>query len=432
MRIGLIADQTGTEDLGQAYRTLAAGVETLRHQSPDGLIHLGDLVESGRPESLVQADFARGRALLDRAGLAWRIAPGDHDLNPPVTVPNGADRSRERLFRTLAAPHLPGSPRLYGSFDVHGVHCILLNAQEHLHTDPRWGNVFLAQLSAAQQAWLRADLERHRDARAIAVFLHQPLWSHWSNWQPVHELLRAYRVDAVVAAHLHTDRDDGVLDGIRYLVLGAAGGTVQHADPDAAGTAQVAVLSLGDGPAGLELLDAVTGTRLPLTPRADAERLQALGYLLDNLEVSLQGDGAGSRPGRPMGTGAGRAVLRLDGFGNPIDLPVAVVIDVRGKGMSLVDPGFVPGLCRGRADGVRCELAAGANVLLSNSSLARARTSTGTPAWSVRLAAAKADGATMTPPLEVTVSLGFSGAQERLRVQRRLQCTPAGDCGGRP
>ncbi len=68
-----------------------------------------------------------------------------------------------------------------------------------------------------------------------------------------------------------------------------------------------------------------------------------------------------------MGTGAGRAMLRLDGFGNPIDLPVAVAIDVRGKGVSLVDPGFAPSLCRGRADGVRCELAAGANVLLSNS-----------------------------------------------------------------
>jgi hypothetical protein len=432
VRLGLIADQTGTEDLDQAFRMLAAGVETLRRQRPDGLIHRGDLVESGRPESLVQADFARGRALLDRAGLAWRIAPGDHDLNPPVPVANAADRSRECLFRTLAAPHLPGSPRLYGSFDVHGVHCILLNAQEHLHTDPRWGNVFLAQLSAAQQAWLQADLERHRHARAIAVFLHQPLWSHWSAWQPVHELLRAYRVDAVVAAHVHTDWDDGVLDGIRYLVLGAAGGTVQHAHPDAAGTAQVAVLSLGDGPAGLELLDAVTGTRLPLTPRADAERLQALGYLLDNLEVSLQGDGADSRPGRPMGTGQGRAMLRLDGLGNPIDLPVAVVIDVRGEWVSLVDPGFAPGLCRGRADGVRCELAAGANVLLSNPSLARARTSAATPAWSARLAAANADGAITAPHVELAVSLGFSGAQERLRLQRRLQCTPTGDCGGRP
>ena len=110
MRIGLIADQTGTEDLARAYRMLAAGVETLRGQRLDSLIHLGDLVESGRPKSLVQADFARGRALLDRAGLAWRIAPGDHDLNPPVPVPNAADRSRERLFRTLAAPHLPGFP----------------------------------------------------------------------------------------------------------------------------------------------------------------------------------------------------------------------------------------------------------------------------------------------------------------------------------
>ena len=314
---------------------------------------------------------------------------------------------------------------------MHGCHCILLNAQEHLHTDPRWGNVFLAQLSAAQQAWLRADLERHRHARAIAVFLHQPLWLHWSAWQPVHELLREYRVAAVVAAHVHTDRDDGVLDGIRYLVLGAAGGTVQHAPPDAAGTAQVAVLGLGDGPARWELLDAVTGADLPLTPRADAERLQALGYLLDNLEVSLQGDGSGSRPGWPMGTGQGRAMLRLDGLGNPIDLPVAVAIDVRGEGVSLTDPQFASGLCRGRSDGVRCELDAGANVLLSNPSLARARTSAATPAWSVRLETAGTDGAAIAPHLELAVSLGFSGKQENLRVQRRLQCSPAGDCGGR-
>ena len=125
-------------------------------------------------------------------------------------------------------------------------------------------------------------------------------------------------------------------------------------------------------------------------------------------------------------------MLRLDGLGNPIDLPVEVVIDVRGEGGSLVGPGFAPDLCRGRADGVRCELAAGANVLLSNPSLARARTSAATPAWSTRLAAANADGATTIPHVELSVSLGFSGEQENLRVQRRLQCTPAGDCGGRP
>ena len=125
-------------------------------------------------------------------------------------------------------------------------------------------------------------------------------------------------------------------------------------------------------------------------------------------------------------------MLRLDGLGNPIDLPVEVVIDIQGKGLSLADPGFAPGLCRGRADGMRCELGAGANVLLSNPSLARARTSAGSPAWSARLAAAGPDRAQTAQPLELTVTLGFSGAEERLRVQRRLRCTPAGDCGGRP
>ena len=124
-------------------------------------------------------------------------------------------------------------------------------------------------------------------------------------------------------------------------------------------------------------------------------------------------------------------MLRLDGLGNPIDLPVEVAIDVRGEGLSLVDPMFAPGLCRGRADGVRCELVAGVNVLLSNPSLARARTSTGTVAWSVRLEATGTDGTVTAPHLELAVSLGFSGAQETLHVQRRLQCTPDGDCGGR-
>ena len=133
-----------------------------------------------------------------------------------------------------------------------------------------------------------------------------------------------------------------------------------------------------------------------------------------------------------MGTGQGRVKLCLDGLGNPIDLPVAVAIDVRGEGVSLTDPAFAPGLWCGRSDGVRCELAAGANVLLSNPSLARARTLAATPAWSMRLETAGTDGATTTQPLEVTVSLGFSGEQERLRVQRRLRCSPAGDCGGRP
>ncbi len=108
VRIGLIADQTGTEDLDQAYRMLRAGVETLRHQRLDGLIHLGDLVESGRPASRVQADFAA--AAPSSTGPGW---PGGSF--PATTISTRPCRCRmqrtaagETLFRALAAPHLPG------------------------------------------------------------------------------------------------------------------------------------------------------------------------------------------------------------------------------------------------------------------------------------------------------------------------------------
>ena len=71
IRIGLIGDQTGTENLDIAYQTLAEGVKALNARRPHVVLHTGDLLESvqypnATPEEEFRAQFARATALLNQ------------------------------------------------------------------------------------------------------------------------------------------------------------------------------------------------------------------------------------------------------------------------------------------------------------------------------------------------------------------------------
>ena len=91
----------------------------------------------------------------------------------------------------------------------------------------------MARISDEQLKWLDNDLKKHKNSKGIVVFLHQPLWYNWSAWKKVHEILRKYRVMTVIAGHFHYNQDEGYLDGIRYIIVGATGGTLKQASRDA-------------------------------------------------------------------------------------------------------------------------------------------------------------------------------------------------------
>jgi hypothetical protein len=371
VKIGLIGDQTYSSDPAASYRVLAEAARIVKEQKVDAVIHTGDLVESTGEEEKVRAEFAQATGILNEIGKPWHLAPGDHDVDPPKFEPDSQDDSRKRLYYDLYHAHEPKlSSGLWHSFDVGEYHFVALNSQERFHVDPRWGDVFLSGISKEQLSWLKQDLAAHRRAKGIVVFLHQPLWYNWAWWAPVHAVLRDYPVRAVIAGHFHYDQDEGEIDHIHYLVMGATGADTKHADRTSGGIGEVAVLTLRNGAAEARLIPLDGGGPLEFTPRIDMDRVQALHVILwelyrfgDNNQLCAEG-------GRIYGTGKTTPQLALAPVGNPIDLPVRLSVAIASEGkFSLQGARFISDSCRSVSADGDCTLAPGARVQISNNSL---------------------------------------------------------------
>lgn len=420
--IGIVGDQTFSSDLDRSYGVLEQGVGILSVRRPDVVLHVGDLVEStGTPEE-IRAAFQKAAAILDRLPVPWHLTAGDHDVSPPGWQAASADRSREALFQELYGARVPAfRERPWYSFDVKGFHFIALYSHQVLRVDPRWGDIFLARIQDDQLAWLERDLESHRRARAIVVFLHQPLWYHWSGWKRVHDVLRRYRVAAVVAGHFHYDQDEGEIDGIRYLVVGTTGGDTKHGSRDAGEAHHVTLLRVsGPRKVEIELLPVTGGEALKLTPREDMDRVQALDVQLGNLwnfteknPVFLKGGElvADCQSGAP-------ARIRIDALGNPIDLPVEVEVGFRSEpgGVALDSPGFGSGLCQTGSDSRTCHLAPAARTNASNYSSVDVQS--GVPVWESGL---KSETPAPGTVLTFEIRTSFMGMVGKLFLEKTVQ-----------
>ncbi len=334
LTIGLIGDQTGSYDLSATYQIMEKAVEQMDAKNPDLVLHVGDLVESIRGINSFEdykSNFDHAVKILNRLNAPWYLTAGDHDVVPPVYQAGSDDRSREEWFKKLcSAAGLPIQNQLYYSFDFNNYHFISLYSLENLHTDPRWGPIFLNQLSDEQIAWLRNDLEAHKSAQGIIVLVHQPHWYVWSNWSEIHEILRQYPVAAVIAGHFHYDQDDGMIDQIRYLVMGATGGVVKNMDLNSGGSSQFATLKLYKNKVtDIKLFDLSSGESLELTPRKTMDRLQALSCMLDNVFMD---ENIGHKSGQlySITDDSQHSPLKqigLESLANPIDLPIRIEIN---------------------------------------------------------------------------------------------------------
>jgi predicted MPP superfamily phosphohydrolase len=438
--VGIVGDQTLSHDLEASYKALEKGIGILSSRRPDVVLHTGDLVESTAPPEQVRASYARAAGLLDRLRAPWYLTAGDHDVNPPDFKINSGDRSREALFQELYGARVPVfRQRPYYSFDVRGIHFVALYSQEVLHADPRWGNVFFAQLSDRQLAWLGSDLEAHRGARAVIVFLHQPLWYHWSGWHRVHTLLRRYPVAAVIAGHLHYPQDEGEIDGIRYLTVGATGGVTKEGSPNAGNLQAVTLLRVtGRRQVKVEQLPLGGGSSAKLTPREDMDRAQALDVQLGNLwDFSTR---------NPVFVKAGRLVdsckdgkparVRIDQIGNPIDLPLDLTIDFRSEPatVALESPGFSPAACPAPQRGGECLLTPGARTEISNTSsvtieglcpCAPPSGPPGPPLWDAALVPAAGEPPAPGTVLSLHLRTSFRGKSGTLFLEHTVQTTVA-------
>ncbi len=341
LTIGVIGDQTGTEDLDVAYVILDSAVQRINPRKPQVVIHVGDVVESIRDIDgfdTYEKNFEKATGILDKLNAPWYLTTGDHDVNPPGFRPNSPDRSREKWFQELCSQYgLPMQEHLYYSKDVKGYHFIFLNSMEHLHSDPRWGPIFLDHISEQQLTWLANDLAKHKNANGIVVVIHHPQWYVDSWWYPVHDLLRKYPVTAVIAGHYHYDQVDHYVDGIHYYVMGATGGTTKDSDPASGGVAEYGMLTIqGRKVLDFTLRSVTTDDTLELTPRISMDRMQAVSAMLSNLyqDENLRWEG-----NRVVSVNAGGSFepvtsIGLESLGNPLDIPITLEMVSHSAGLT--------------------------------------------------------------------------------------------------
>jgi hypothetical protein len=333
LKVGIMGDQTGTYDLEKSYQIMQLAVEKMNRLQPDLVVHIGDMVESISKITTFkdyQKNFFRARNIMDQLRAPWYITAGDHDVVPPVYQPVSNDRTREQWFKKLLSQtKLPVTDQLYYSVDFSDYHFIFLYSLENLHTDPRWGSIFLNQISADQINWLKQDLALHQSAAGILVFVHHPHWYAWSNWSEIHEILRPYPVLAVVAGHYHSDQDDGSIDRIRYIVTGSTGGVIKNMDKNSGGAQEITLLTIETGKLSeIKIYDVETDSTLELTPRRSMDRLQALSCMLDNVygdEAIYEKNGSFFTT-TLSGDYIPLTKIGLESISNPIDLPIGIQI----------------------------------------------------------------------------------------------------------
>jgi predicted phosphodiesterase len=424
---GVIGDQTLSSDLHASYGVLQQGVNELSRQNIRVVLHTGDLLESSAAPADIRTQFQQATAILDGLPVPWYMTAGDHDVNPPVFKQDSSDRSREQLFQQLYGARVPAVlSHPYYSFDVGTYHFIALYSHQVLDADPRFGNIFLAQVYDDQYAFLQQDLEAHKTARAIVVFIHQALWYHAGGWQRVHELLRQYPVAMVISGHHHYDQDYGLNDGIRYITVGATGGVTKIGSRDAGNVQHVTVVKLtGNKVSDVKLLSLSDMQPLSLTPRVDMDRVQALDVQLGNLFDFAQRNPVFVKNGQLLRscTEATPATLSISQLGDPVDLPLDMQLTFStapGGLATLSGPAFGAGQCSSVVSNTECILARTARTFFSNYSSVQIDDSQ--PLWTSGLASA-GSGPTTGTVLKLHIRTTFQGKSGELYLERDVSTT---------
>jgi hypothetical protein len=301
---------------------------------------------------------------------------------PGDWVANSPNRANEAIFRqqmltTLNLPLLPQNDSLYYSFDIQNYHFICLNTVEALHTDPLWGIVYFAEMSDEQYEWLQQDLLSNGNKLTI-VYMHQPLWYNWGDWKKVHDLLRMFRVEFVIAGHFHSTQDDGLIDYMHYVTIGALGGNTKSGSSNAGDDDVIGLLDFRGQSVELKVFSMRTSTYLKLTPRHVMDKVKVIDYMLGDVKYNtynfgdpsylpstlyynhtsgILGDSCGSVQGISFGL-----ILA-----NPTEVDARYTIDatIEGTNYTFVS-GYVASQIKQLVDNKTAILAAGKNTGMSN------------------------------------------------------------------
>jgi len=371
INFGIIGDQTGSNNITQSYNVLQNAVALLNKKPLAVILHVGDLIESTENIDEIKKRYSSAISILNMLHAPWFLTAGDHDVSPTMFEQNSSDRSREKLFQSLYSTQNPNVVNnLYYSFNINGYHFIALYSEEHLDTDPRWGNLFFAHISNTQFDWLKKDLETNKCASGIIVFMHQPLWYNAAYWQKIHALLKQYPVRAVIAGHFHYSQDDGILDGIHYFVVGATGANNKEASANAGGVQQIMLVTINQDNVHIELLPIDSPATLKLTSRENMDKVEAVDQMLSNFYNFSEINPLYIKNNKLVNscTDDKKAVVKFTSIGNPLPETLELtVVNLSNDKINLLNTHFAPDVCEHQS-GTACILKPSARVAIANNS----------------------------------------------------------------
>jgi hypothetical protein len=196
-------------DVRSGHDVHAQLVQAIVAEDPDLVLMTGDLVDTGSDEAEWQRFFEIEAPLARQVPIY--TAPGNHD----------EWRRGEGLARFLQLfPRPSGTP--WSSFDVAGVHFVLLDSSAYRNPD--------------QLHWLEQDLmdARRRRVHAILACMHHGPWSsamHGDNPVAAHDyvpLLERAGATVLFSGHDH-DYERGQVGALAYVVSGGGGAELRSA-----------------------------------------------------------------------------------------------------------------------------------------------------------------------------------------------------------
>ena len=210
------ADPVGTRFYRESLGKLAECVDRMNAERVDFLIELGDFKDENRPpvEQKTLAHLHDVETVFRRfRGPTYHVL-GNHDM----------DSISKRQFLSRVENAGIDAGRSYYSFDVKGLHCIVLDAnyrsdgRDYDHGDFDWKD---ANIPASELDWLRRDLAATRGP--AIVFIHQLLDGtgpvYVKNAAEVRHVLEASgNVPAVFQGHHHPGAYSRV-GGVHYYTL---------------------------------------------------------------------------------------------------------------------------------------------------------------------------------------------------------------------
>jgi len=217
------ADTAGTRFYRESFDKLIECVELMNAERVDFLIELGDFKDQSNPPTEEKTLVYLQTIEKVFQGFSGPLGPG-----PTYHVLGNHDMdsiSKEQFLARVENTRIDSS-RSYYSFDVNGLHCIVLDANyktdgtDYDHGDFDWTD---ANIPSAELDWLERDLAS--TPSPVIVFIHQLLDGTGSvyvkNAAEVRQILETSgKVLAVFQGHHHTGSYSNIM-GIHYYTLKA-------------------------------------------------------------------------------------------------------------------------------------------------------------------------------------------------------------------